>query len=142
MAETLVDNWNSAVRPSDVVYHLGDFAYGFGFLSRRNLKKIFGGLHGHKILIVGNHDLEETLGLPWVDIAKAALITVEEQSIHLSHQVPSLRLHKGGVWYLHGHTHGRQCVGLDVGVDCWDYHPVSFEAISRIVHADSALQKM
>lgn len=142
MAETLVVNWNSMVQPRDVVYHLGDF----GFWTRGDLSNTFHRLQGYKILIVGNHDSEMTLSLPWVDMAKAMMITVAQQAIWLSHYPQSeWTNHDRGTWHLYGHTHrkGRQNgLSLNVGVDCWHYHPVSFDAISRVFHADSALQEL
>lgn len=51
MNETLISNWNDTVRPKDIVYHLGDFAFG-----KHNLH-IAGRLHGRKRLVLGNHDV-------------------------------------------------------------------------------------
>lgn len=55
MDNELVERWNAAVDPSDTVYILGDFCWKgeemwFNILSR---------LHGHKVLIRGNHDPEK-----------------------------------------------------------------------------------
>jgi calcineurin-like phosphoesterase family protein len=50
MNEVLIDRWNSVVRSQDIVYHLGDFAFG-----KENIK-IAERLHGKKRLIMGNHD--------------------------------------------------------------------------------------
>ena len=39
-----------------------------------------------------------------------------------------------GAWHLHGHSHGKapKMLGrLDVGVDCWNYYPVSWEQVCR-----------
>lgn len=50
MNESLVDNWNSVVKPQDTVYHLGDICIprsGIKYLSRCN---------GRKVLFRGNHD--------------------------------------------------------------------------------------
>ncbi len=51
MNEALISNWNDTVRPKDIVYHLGDFAFG-----KHNIH-IAGRLHGRKRLILGNHDV-------------------------------------------------------------------------------------
>lgn len=48
--EELVDRWNKVVTKQDVVWHLGDVAFG-----QRNLK-ILDRLKGTKKLILGNHD--------------------------------------------------------------------------------------
>lgn len=47
----IIDCWNSVVRPSDVVWVLGDVA-----LNRDSLKKI-DQCNGRKKLVLGNHDL-------------------------------------------------------------------------------------
>jgi calcineurin-like phosphoesterase family protein len=130
MNKIFIDKWNQTVQPGDIVYYLGDFWFGsWPGLFRWKLKRTFDALNGQKILIVGNHDREGTVALPWMDIAKTAKITIQGQSIHLSHHAVRLRKQDKGVWYLHGHTHGRQCVGIDVGVDCWDFRPIALTEI-------------
>ena len=51
MNEALISNWNDTVRPKDIVYHLGDFAFG------RSNVELAGRLNGRKRLIMGNHDV-------------------------------------------------------------------------------------
>lgn len=53
MNETLIKNWNSVVKKNDIVYHLGDFAFGTREFTRAIVKK----LNGHICLILGNHDM-------------------------------------------------------------------------------------
>src|SRR6185503_2891509 len=50
MNEALVDRWNSVVKPNDMVWHLGDFAFG-----KHNIA-IAARLQGRKKLVLGNHD--------------------------------------------------------------------------------------
>ena len=50
MNDALVNNWNSVVGVKDVVYHLGDFAFG-----KHNID-IAGRLNVRKRLVLGNHD--------------------------------------------------------------------------------------
>ncbi|GAC1409138.1 MAG: metallophosphoesterase family protein [Burkholderiaceae bacterium] len=48
--ESLIERWNSVVKPDDTVWHLGDVLFGqqsFAILPR---------LHGLKNLVMGNHD--------------------------------------------------------------------------------------
>jgi calcineurin-like phosphoesterase family protein len=52
MNADLVERWNSVVRPNDLVYHLGDVAFGALDDSLSNINR----LNGRKILIPGNHD--------------------------------------------------------------------------------------
>lgn len=50
MNEQIIDNWNRTVGAKDIVYHLGDFAFGASNVA------IASRLHGDKRLVMGNHD--------------------------------------------------------------------------------------
>jgi calcineurin-like phosphoesterase family protein len=50
MNEHLITAWNETVNPKDIVFHLGDFAFGAVNVA------IADRLNGHKRLIMGNHD--------------------------------------------------------------------------------------
>ena len=60
MDEALIRNWNDRVQPNDVVWHIGDFAFGN---DAARLDEIFARLNGIKHLVPGNHDddKDETL---------------------------------------------------------------------------------
>lgn len=49
MDQTIIDNWNSVVKPNDTVYHLGDFG-------NANIRKK---LNGHIRLITGNYEFND-----------------------------------------------------------------------------------
>ena len=51
MDEAIIQRWNKTVRPQDTIYHLGDVA-----MSQQALNRVMPRLHGHKRLILGNHD--------------------------------------------------------------------------------------
>lgn len=51
MEETIIRNWNSKVKPEDIVYVLGDIAD-----TNPSTVEAYRQLNGHKHLIVGNHD--------------------------------------------------------------------------------------
>lgn len=51
MDDAMVDRWNSRVKPTDKVYHLGDVV-----INRRALATLKR-LNGDKVLIKGNHDI-------------------------------------------------------------------------------------
>ena len=76
MDEFLIDGWNAAVRPDDVVYHLGDFA--FGLRDEARVRSVFRRLNGRKVLILGNHDYDQQnrvhpviAGLGWEDVPES-----------------------------------------------------------------------
>ena len=52
MDKALIENWNSVVKPDDIVFHLGDFA----FAPNSKWKTLLQALNGKIYLIVGNHD--------------------------------------------------------------------------------------
>lgn len=52
METTLIKNWNSCVGEHDLVYHLGDFAFG----NKEYISQLVSQLHGRICLIKGNHD--------------------------------------------------------------------------------------
>jgi len=52
MNEGMIQRWNSVVGPDDVVYYLGDFAFG----SVEKQRAIIVRLNGQKIIVRGNHD--------------------------------------------------------------------------------------
>lgn len=54
MNEDMIQQWNAAVAPEDLVYILGDVA----FLPAKEGTNIIKRLHGRKILIQGNHDIK------------------------------------------------------------------------------------
>lgn len=135
MDEVMIQNWNSVVKPGDRIYHLGDFA----LCPPERATKIARRLLGQKFLLFGNHDrkLRESMEFLacWIWARDMAQVEVDGQKIELCHY--AMRTWNGqhrGAWQLHGHSHGslpelatqRQC---DIGVDCWNYAPVSFETL-------------
>lgn len=128
MNEEIIKRWNERVTKGDVVYHLGDFAFcdHDQFLSR---------LNGQKRLIIGNHDHSNRVkkAAGWATVNDILTIKVEETSIVLCHYALRVwnRSHYGAL-HLYGHSHGNlegDTQSCDVGVDCWDYRPVSLDEI-------------
>jgi len=134
MNEKLIENWNKVVGEKDVVYLLGDL----GITSTNNILKVLRRLKGSEIhLIRGNHDkkLSRETKTFFNSCSDYKEIEVEGQHIVLSHYpfVTWNRSHYG-TYMLHGHCHGTlpkdmNSFRVDVGVDCWDYTPISFAQI-------------
>lgn len=135
MDSTMVDNWNSVVKPGDKVYHLGDVFFGCKDRFKKNWVK----LHGKKRLIVGNHDdikflssgtffQKVYLWRVWRD--KNLLFThvpVHESS--LMERVPG-----DGCINVHGHIHTRpapQGPYKCVCVEQTNYTPVHIEELTK-----------
>ena len=127
MDEYMANKWNSRVNHGDIVWHLGDV-----FFSNH---EILGELKGLKKLIVGNHDYKKLKILKqYFDIEKDSIIVDKRKQLVLCHYPiwdwPQ-KFH--GYYHFHGHTHGFCKMGhpkaFDVGVDCWDYYPMTFQEI-------------
>jgi calcineurin-like phosphoesterase family protein len=101
MHEVMIERWNSVVKITDTIYHLGDFAFG-----KHNIN-IAEKLNGKKKLIMGNHDTyKSTDYLTYFD--KLYGVIFWERCI-LSH----MPVHSNGLgarWLLnvHGHLHSRK----------------------------------
>jgi calcineurin-like phosphoesterase family protein len=142
--DTMIDNINKMVMPNDFLYHLGDFCMGGyedykSYRDRINCNNIY--------LIKGNHDTKdkkiESLFLKIRDLYK---VTWSNQKIILCHY-PMLRWDNShyGAWHLYGHCHGSlapflvdhgldtKLLSMDVGVDCNNYAPVSFDTVKKIM---------
>lgn len=136
MNEKLIENWNSVVKPTDTAYILGDFSFSHNV---KEIAKHWAALNGNKKLIYGNHD-GSIIKYQW-DFDPSELsghykeITIEKQKIILCHY--AMRVWNGsgyGSWMLYGHSHGTleedlNALSFDVGVDCHNYFPISFEQV-------------
>ena len=143
--EHLIAAWNNRVCDGDIVWHLGDFAYGGGHARAR---EIFDRLRGRKHLIVGNHE-SQGLRLPWhAPPVMAATVHVQDpgmakaQAIYLAHCAHRVwpGMHRGDL-HLYGHSHGSlpgTSASLDAGVDCWDWRPVRLREILEVLAETAA----
>ena len=137
--EALVQNWNSIVRPGDLVYVLGDFALCDAERATRFAKRLM----GQRYLVYGNHDKrlrkDRDFTNQWLWTRDLTQIDVNGQKIVLCH-FPMLTWNQShrGSWNLHGHCHGSLpddpgARRIDVGVDCFGYTPVEFEAVKKLM---------
>ncbi len=138
MNETMIERWNSKIKKGDQVYHLGDFALG----PMGSAAHIRQRLNGQIYLIRGNHEaVAESMqtksgGKCFVWIKDYHRVKVGEQKIYLCHYAfRTWNCSHHGSWNLHGHSHGSlkeldNARQFDVGVDCWDYYPVSYDEVA------------
>ena len=152
MNAALIKNWNSVVKPDDIVFCLGDFM--FGNINR--FWDIRSRLNGKIYLVHGNHDyklMEEGNIDGAFEMVTAQLnIVVDGQKIYLNH-FPMLTF--DGIykdkpsWQLFGHVHSNMehpgtspdikrlnyllPTQYDVGVDNNNYTPVSFNEVKEII---------
>lgn len=126
MDESLIDNWNKTVSKKDIVYHCGDFAF-------RNTEYYVKRLNGQIHLILGNHDKVNLASQKYFKSISQIKIVNTKPKIVLCHYAmrrwPALHY---DAWHLYGHSHGRlkeEFLSFDVGVDCWNYKPVSYDQV-------------
>lgn len=159
MNDGLIERWNALIRPQDDVYVIGDFMW-----DDRLLPEIVPNLLGNIFLIPGNHDScwrarpkwrsaqknFEDVGITVLDSQETIMIS--DTSVLMCH-FPYSFTHRSddkfsgnrpddeGGWLIHGHTHsperlkGKQ---IHVGVDAWDWKPVSEHQIARIIETGDA----
>jgi calcineurin-like phosphoesterase family protein len=133
MNEALVERWNEAVGPDDVVWHLGDFAI------RQHppvVVELVARLNGRKHLVAGNNDPPATQELEgWESVQSYLEIEADGVSLVLCHYPFRSWRSMGKGWVnLHGHSHGRLKPlprQFDVGVDVWGFRPVTLSEIQH-----------
>ena len=123
----LVARWQATVGADDEVWHLGDVAPRYDAAA---LDALFAQLPGRKHLITGNNDDDTTRTHPaWESVRDYVELVEDETLCILCHYALRTwnRIGKGSL-DLHGHSHNmlkpltRQ---FDVGVDGWDFRPVT-----------------
>ena len=138
MNETMVDNWNKVVRPSDKIYHMGDM----GYVNATQFDSFMSRLNGTKVLIRGNHDDHlklNQLAKHFKDV-RAMHILDKMLLTHIPIHPSSL-----GRWRIniHGHLHANivrhadtnaeDLRYLNVCVEHTNYTPIDFESVRSLV---------
>jgi len=154
MDEFMIRAWNSVVKPEDTVYVLGDFS----FHSVGKTQEIVNRLHGTKHLIWGNHDKENRNRLAKIFSSvydQATMQLAKDIRVKLCHfpynstydpnykKYAHFRPADEGDWLIHGHVHSKWQIKpehrcINVGVDVWDYKPVSHDKIIAIINKNTA----
>lgn len=159
MNGVFIDNWNTVVAPDDEVIYLGDFAMG----QIHKTLPIVARLHGRVTLLCGNHDrpwignnsgpkgerwLNEYLEAGFHDVIVGGTLRGFDDGVEMCHfpftgdsgdkhdRHVEFRPTDHGQWLLHGHTHQterRKGRMIHVGVDAWNYRPVSEDEIVALM---------
>ena len=153
MNEDMIRRWNERVQPEDLLFYLGDFA-----LDIRYVDSVLPRLSGKKHLILGNHDLafkkykyvSRYLQAGFQTISRKIEWEIEGKLITMNHfpfkgegdnkdyieRFTDYRLSKhNGLHLVMGHVHDSYKIKdnmVNVGVDVWDYYPVSLEEILNL----------
>ena len=138
MDETLLENMRQVVKPTDQLWILGDFAFGTLAKDQVYLQEIFDQLPGaDKHLVIGNHDAEPTLKLPWASVSRfVELCDGPKNQLNTLCHYPMITWNhaRRGALQLFGHVHGNwhgSRNSVNVGVDVWDYMPVNYDDIAQ-----------
>jgi calcineurin-like phosphoesterase family protein len=161
MNETMIERWNEVVHPQDWVVHLGDVSLGkiadtLPMVKRLNGRKMLT-VGNHDRIFLGNKPnyvvkweapYREVFEQIWNQVgvfvsndsgfAKSVLCSHFPYvgDSHDSDRFDEFRPKDEGGWLIHGHVHnawkvnGRQ---INVGVDVWDFRPVSEDQIISII---------
>lgn len=159
MRHRLIANINNVVTPTDVLYLLGDFS----FLPKDNNVEIVKSINCPVVLIRGNHDHSSRIKkVGFADVYDGLDVIIGDNIVTLSHfpywiagpdgnerkegsgtipdRYKDRRPVDVGLWLLHGHTHDKGRVRRDqrmihVGIDAWQYTPVSELNIIKLINA-------
>lgn len=145
MNETLIKRWNERVKKEDVIFHIGDFCFknskggkpGEGLTHKAIDYK--SKLNGTIIFISGNHDKNNSTKTP----IERLVIRYAGKRINLVHNPEHIDFNYEINFVGHVHNkwtfnrfrnHFSYCEEkftdcINVGVDCWNFKPVSFEEI-------------
>ena len=136
MNEVMIERWNSRVKRGDLVRHMGDFSLG----RKEETEKVLRRLNGSLLLVKGNHD-KTAIQLKHMFEAVKDLheVRIDSQKIVLCHyamRIWNASFHDS--WHLYGHSHGflshdMLSLSMDVGVDCTDFYPISFDEVREIM---------
>lgn len=109
MDQKIIDGINSVVGPDDILFHMGDFAFGTPAMFRRfRSQLVCQNIH----LIYGNHDgmiimNEGNLQDLFSSCKFYAEVTFNSQKIIMSHYAMRVwNKNHYGAWMLYGHSHG------------------------------------
>ncbi len=147
MDNQLIDNWNQIVKNDDLVFHLGDFAFGRVPL---DIKRYFNQLNGKIILILGNHDnkltKEDYLKIGFQKVCdKWEGILFNTYCVFSHCQMLYWNKSEHGSIHMYGHQHAESDISdkiksiyasnrrYNVGVDLNYYKPINiFDIINKI----------
>jgi calcineurin-like phosphoesterase family protein len=134
MNETMIYNWKSTVKENDIVYFLGDWAYGKGHRPISYWKrKLSGNIISIRGIDINGHPHDE-YGL------SHKIIKSKKHTFLLIHDPQGIKNWSG--WAIHGHVHNNQSdkypfinghrKTINVSVEMTDYKPVSLNWLESL----------
>lgn len=147
MNEKLIANWNSVVKPDDMVYHLGDFV----MHQSENIPPILERLNGHICLVRGNHETRRKLAVlsqydHKVDIRDIAYLQYKKLFFVMCHMpmtnpefLDMVVKDNSEVVTVHGHVHDKvgfftpHSHSFNVSADAIDFTPIHIDVMYKLV---------
>jgi calcineurin-like phosphoesterase family protein len=140
MNSTLIKNWNKKVKNTDVVFHLGNFAW-----DPITARKVLGKLNGTIFFIRGGADkaLEEVIDdFPKASFLSESIIELTDFDLVFCHYPLAIWNGKdSGTIHMHGHTVFSHKTNLklenrfNVCTDFWGYTPVNYLTLKDFINA-------
>ena len=143
MNKYLIDNINAVVQPNDTLWFLGDLLFAPNHIYRQKAEEVRARLAAKKVhFVTGNHDRVDKLGGLFESISVRKEIVINKKYIVMDH-FPMLSWNRKSYnsWCFHAHSHGSLESWkkihmpaeplIDVGIDCWNYKPVSFDELVK-----------
>lgn len=142
MDRALIQLWNGRVQPDDTVYILGDLCYHSPNPPEWYLRQ----LKGHKILVLGNHDvpiLDNPKTLHYLEgVERMMHVQDGDKQICLCHfPIAGWNGYHRGTWHIYGHIHNQRNDvydymktkehALNAGCMINHYAPASFTELLR-----------
>jgi len=169
MNQILIKNWNNTVGPDDIVYCLGDFSMAFRSVEMfsqalNGVKYLVPGNHDfcHSYHKKSRNEegrqkwIQKYTDNGWTVLPEQTILELPDVgTINLCHfpyvadvdyndKYSKWRLNDDGNWLICGHVHQNWKVYnnmINVGVDVWDFKPVSIEEISKIILTHKVVQR-
>ena len=151
MDDAIISNWNAVVGKDDIVWHLGDFC----LCRSTDIGGYFDRLHGHKYLVIGNHDNKsksyyKRLGFlevyDYVDLCEFHLCHYPiEGDSHFEDRYLHKRPKVLDKWILSGHVPEKWKIKdncFNVGVDVNGFKPISMEQVRDVIRQEELLRKL
>lgn len=139
MDETILDNINRVVKPTDTLWHLGDFSFGSQsiYRNRINCKNVH--------LILGNHDYKasrRTFQDLFSSVNDLFVLNAHNHRFVLCHYAMLVWPHRHhGALHCFGHSHGNvknpEPKSMDVGVDTNNFKPYSIREVIKTLEVSN-----
>lgn len=152
MHKDFIARHNSVVGVDDVVWHLGDLSM-LGANKANHIEKIFNRLNGSHHLVLGNHDDLKPFSYikmgfvsvhtaMWFDRAGYTFVLAHDPSVYtiVENMGPKTFMLCGHIHGLFKHLFPKKRV-INVGVDVWDYAPVSIERLLKLIREEGGLSE-